>query len=126
MKNHKAMQEVYVAELQVEELFRFSPKFGVLVDSEEKYLPVIDAKSYEMVIDYLIEHFRFQARKNHINIASRLAVTQTSPSCAKSTPSATTPSATSPPCLFPGASSRLTEGTFSPSSAQNTEVIGLL
>lgn len=78
VKNRKSFQEVYVAELQVEELFRFSPKFSVLVDSEEKYLPVIDQRSYDMVIDYLIEHFRFQARKNQVNIASSLVINQAS------------------------------------------------
>lgn len=73
MRQRHAIDEVYLAELQVEELFRFSPRFRVYIESEEYYVPVVDQTSYEMAVDYLVDLFRFQAKKNKLNLSGRHA-----------------------------------------------------
>lgn len=53
--------EVFVADLQAEELFRYAKSHLVLVEKEDKYLPITDKDTFHAAFSYLLEHYRFSA-----------------------------------------------------------------
>lgn len=74
--NSKQKTKVYVADIQIESIFGFAKKFGVMVEKEDLYLPVVDRASFKLAVDFLLENFRFIAEHNGINLRGELRFTQ--------------------------------------------------
>lgn len=53
--------EVFVADLQAEELFRYANSHLVVVEKEDKYLPITDKSTFHEAFSYLLENYRFAA-----------------------------------------------------------------
>jgi hypothetical protein len=62
--NHKT--KVYVADVQIESIFAFTKKYGVMIEKEDLYLPVIDKNSFKLAVDFLLENYRYLAQHNKI------------------------------------------------------------
>jgi len=61
--------EVFVADLQAEEVFRYANSHLVLVEKEDKYLPITDKDTFHIAYSYLLEHYRFAAESLGLSVA---------------------------------------------------------
>lgn len=61
--NSKRLEKVYIAEVQAEELLSYTTNYGIVIEKEDKYLPIIDKPSFEMANEFLLDSYTYQVNK---------------------------------------------------------------
>lgn len=62
-------EDTFIADIKVEEMFKYASKYVVLKENENKYIPITDKKTFDAAIKYLLDLYNYQAENNGIHLS---------------------------------------------------------